>query len=104
MKARLRSGHSLGVHPTMHSLQRLVALAATTLALLGCGKKGSGASGRDPVKLCEGLTAKGFVSACAPSTTPLDPALAGASQLVGFTASHEPGGSGQLAIFPTEAS
>ncbi len=91
---------------TVGALSKLVALAAMGAALMGCGKKskggGAGGGGRDPMKLCKALEAKGFASGCAESTSPLDPALAGATKLVSFTASHEPGGTGQYAIFPDE--
>jgi hypothetical protein len=95
---------NLGATDMMKKLGFLV-LAAITVTAMGCGKKGKGGgSGRDPMKLCEAVAAKGFASACAPSTTPLDPALASATTLVSFTASHDPGGTGQFAIFPDEAS
>ena len=86
----------------------LLTLVALGTALMGCGKKkggggGGGGGGRDAMKLCKALEKKGFASDCAVTTSALDPALAGATTLVGFTATHEPGGVGQYAIFPDEA-
>jgi len=86
----------------MTTLRSAFAFAAIAVSLFGCGNKKK--SGRDPMKLCQKLEAKGLASGCAEATTPMEPTLASATKLVGFTVTHELGGTGQFAIFADEES